>query len=169
MVVREISRHVPRLTGEYPVVRLTRPRQSAKTMLIRDVFKDKIYINLELLDQREFVRSAPRDFLRKLPGGAVPDEIQRAPELLSCTQGLVDERQVNGRFIPAQQIFPSEIKAGETVAPDFVNGVKILEKTIARWPVRGFCRGSRRDTPEYHADECDWIAGVAPKNRMRFY
>jgi len=99
MVVREISNLLRELATQYPVVTVTGPRQSGKTTLVQALFHDKPYINLELLDQREFARTDPRGFLKKIPSGAVLDEIQRVPELLSYIQGIVDEAKVNGMFI----------------------------------------------------------------------
>jgi len=99
MVDREISFHLQTLASQYPVITLTCPRQSGKTTLVRHIFKEKAYINLELLDQREFARSDPRGFLRRIPDGAIQDEIQHVPELLSYIQGIVDESRVNYLFI----------------------------------------------------------------------
>lgn len=99
MVIREITTYLKKLSDKYPVVTITGPRQSGKTTLARTVFKEKAYFNLELMDNREFAQSDPRGFLRKLPDGAVLDEIQRAPDLVSYIQGIVDEQQRNGMFI----------------------------------------------------------------------
>ncbi|HNW60401.1 MAG TPA: ATP-binding protein [bacterium] len=99
MVIREITAHLLELASQYPVITLTGPRQSGKTTLVREVFKEKAYINLELLDQREFALADPRGFLRRVPNGAVLDEIQHVPELLSYIQGITDESKVNGLFI----------------------------------------------------------------------
>jgi uncharacterized protein len=99
MIVREITECLKQLARKYPVVTITGPRQSGKTTLAKEVFKDKKYINLEMLDTREFATSDPRGFLRKIPDGAILDEIQRAPNLISYIQGIVDEQQKNGMFI----------------------------------------------------------------------
>jgi len=99
MVLRTISTYLQQLAQQYPVVTLTGPRQSGKTTLARSVFKDKAYINLELHDNREFARSDPRGFLRRIPDGAILDEIQRVPELVSYLQGIVDDKRQNGMFI----------------------------------------------------------------------
>ena len=99
MVRREITDHLNYLAKKYPVITITGPRQSGKTTLVRENFKDKAYINLELMDNREFAQSDPRGFLRKIPDGAVIDEIQRAPNLTSYIQGIVDEKKINGMFI----------------------------------------------------------------------
>ncbi len=99
MVSREITNHLLQLTQKYPVVTVTGPRQSGKTTLVREVFKEKTYINLELLDNREFASADPRGFLRKIPDGAVLDEIQHVPQLLSYIQGMVDAQRKNGLFI----------------------------------------------------------------------
>jgi len=99
MVPRDISTHLHHLAQQYPVVTMTGPRQSGKTTLARSAFKNKKYINLELHDTQEFARSDPRGFLRRIPDGAILDEIQRVPELVSYVQGMVDERRQNGMFI----------------------------------------------------------------------
>ena len=41
----------------------------------------------------------PRGFLKNIPNGAILDEIQRLPMLLSYIQGIVDEKQQPGMFI----------------------------------------------------------------------
>jgi predicted AAA+ superfamily ATPase len=82
-----------------PVVTVTGPRQSGKTTLCRITFPEKTYVNLERPDNREFARADPKAFLAQLGQGAVLDEIQRVPELLSWIQADVDDRPTAGRFI----------------------------------------------------------------------
>lgn len=81
------------------VLVVTGPRQSGKTTLCRAVFGHLPYVSLEPLDQRDFVKRDPRGFLRSIPDGAVIDEVQRVPELLSYLQERVDEDPRPGRFI----------------------------------------------------------------------
>ena len=99
MINREI---VPCLTGlfeQYPFVTVTGPRQSGKTTVCRATFPHLAYVNLEAPDQREFAEADPRGFLSRLNEGAILDEIQRVPELLSYLQVLADEKGRNGLFI----------------------------------------------------------------------
>ncbi|MDY0004713.1 MAG: ATP-binding protein [Polyangia bacterium] len=88
-----------RLFGQYPVVTVTGPRQSGKTTLVKSVFADLPYVNLEDLQTRELAESDPVGLLRGLRGGAVIDEIQRVPSLLSQIQVLVDEDGRDGLFV----------------------------------------------------------------------
>lgn len=83
----------------YPVVTVTGPRQAGKTTLCRTTFPQLPYANLERPDLREFAQSDPRGFLAQFPGGAVLDEIQRVPQLLSWIQVDVDDRPGPGRYI----------------------------------------------------------------------
>lgn len=99
LVKREISSHIRKLAKQLPVVTITGPRQSGKTTLAKEVFKNKPYFNLEIPDIREFALTDPRGFLSNIPNGAIIDEIQRAPNLTSYIQGIVDEKKVNGMFI----------------------------------------------------------------------
>lgn len=99
MVKREITPCLIGLFRQYPFVTVTGPRQSGKTTLCRTVFPDLAYVNLEAPDQREFAESDPRAFLARLDGGAILDEIQRVPSLLSYLQVIADEKGHNSLFV----------------------------------------------------------------------
>lgn len=98
-VPRFIEPTLRRRAVELPVVTVLGPRQSGKTTVCRRVFHDRPYANLERPDTRQFARTDPRGFLAQFPDGAVLDEIQRVPELLSWIQADVDEQDQKGRFI----------------------------------------------------------------------
>jgi len=82
-----------------PVVTLTGARQTGKTTLVRSEFPDLDYVSLERPDQRAAASSDPLGFLSRHSRGAILDEVQRVPELLSYIQVAVDEDSSPGRFI----------------------------------------------------------------------
>ncbi|HYF98335.1 MAG TPA: ATP-binding protein [Coxiellaceae bacterium] len=90
---------VKKLAKQFPVIALIGPRQSGKTSLVRHLFKDKAYVNLESPDVLQAIKLDPRSFLQQHPDGAVIDEVQHFPELLSYLQTSVDEKQIPGFFI----------------------------------------------------------------------
>lgn len=83
----------------YPVVTVTGPRQSGKTTLVRHQYPNMPYYNLEAPDTRASIEADPRQFFENHAEGAILDEIQRAPELLSYLQVIVDETKKPGQFI----------------------------------------------------------------------
>lgn len=99
MIERHMSPQLRQLAKQYPVVTLTGPRQSGKTTLAKSLFADKPYVTLEDPDIRRFATEDPRGFLAAYQQGAIFDEIQRAPELSSYLQGMVDADPQPGRFI----------------------------------------------------------------------
>lgn len=99
MIPRDAAKTLNRLAQGFPVVAITGPRQSGKTTLAKALFKDKPYITLENPDEREFAQNDPKRFLARFPQGAVLDEVQRCPQLLSWLQGLVDDRGIMGDFV----------------------------------------------------------------------
>jgi predicted AAA+ superfamily ATPase len=82
-----------------PIVTVTGPRQAGKTTLCRAAFPEKPYVSLEAPDTREYAIHDPRGFLADHAAGAIIDEVQRAPDLLSYLQGEVDARPAGGRFV----------------------------------------------------------------------
>lgn len=96
---RELESELKHLAKGYPVVTVIGPRQSGKTTLVQHAFPEKQYANLEFPDIRTMALKDPRAFLEQFPSGAILDEIQRAPELLSYIQPLVDEKDQKGMFI----------------------------------------------------------------------
>src|ERR1700688_607236 len=99
MYRRSLTPELEALALGYPVVTVLGPRQSGKTTLVKLTFPHKPYANLEALDIQEMARADPRGFLKQYPQGAILDEIQRVPELLSYIQLLVDESAQKGMFI----------------------------------------------------------------------
>ena len=99
MIEREITGHLTAMFQQYPFVTVTGPRQSGKTTLCRAAFPNLEYANLEAPDQRDFAESDPRGFLSQLGEGAIIDEVQHVPALLSYLQVLADERGRNGLYV----------------------------------------------------------------------
>jgi len=100
MLKRTLGKKLLEAVAKYPIVTVTGPRQSGKTTLVRSVFSSYKYISLELPDQRSFALEDPRGFLGQFDGPVILDEVQRAPDLFSYIQVIVDEYQdARGRFI----------------------------------------------------------------------
>ena len=99
MIEREITPVLLDLFGRYPFVTVTGPRQSGKTVLCRMAFPDLAYANLEVPNEREFALSDPVGFLARFSEGAILDEVQRAPDLLSYLQAIADAQRCNGLFV----------------------------------------------------------------------
>lgn len=98
-IQRQLFQTLTRRATPYPVVTLTGPRQSGKTTLCRQAFAHLPYANLEDAATRQFAQTDPRGFLAQFPDGAILDEVQRLPDILSSIQVHVDE----WRFNQAQQ------------------------------------------------------------------
>ncbi|MFQ5652770.1 MAG: ATP-binding protein [bacterium] len=99
MFTRQITGELLASFHEYPVVAVFGPRQSGRTTLVQMTFPDKPYRSLEDPDIRLAAEADPRGFLADFPHGAILDEIQRLPFLLSYIQGMVDRAKQNGMFI----------------------------------------------------------------------
>jgi len=125
MIKREISDKIKELSSKYPVIQITGPRQSGKTTLVKELFSDYEYKNLENLDQRLIAEEDPKRFLALGSGKKmIIDEVQEVPSLMSYIQTEVDEQKINSQFvITGSQNF----KIAETVSQSLAGRVAIFE------------------------------------------
>lgn len=62
MLDRELAAKMVSLAKSFPVITVTGPRQSGKTTLVRQIFSDYAYLNLENLDTMAAAQEDPRSF-----------------------------------------------------------------------------------------------------------
>lgn len=99
MINRDLASKALEMAEKFPVVSITGPRQSGKSTLIKAIFSNYSYVNLEDEDVRAFALDDPRGFLAHIGNHAIIDEAQRVPSLFSYLQGVVDETGEPGQFI----------------------------------------------------------------------
>ena len=99
MIARHITSRLKEFAECFSVVTVLGPRQSGKTTLVKNVFPDHTYLNLEDADTRLLATQDYKAFFKTFSGPLVLDEIQRAPEILSAVQVLVDEKREVGKYI----------------------------------------------------------------------
>lgn len=99
MIQRIAGKKIFELAAKFKAVAVTGARQTGKTTLVKQIFKDKPYVSLENPDNRSFALEDPRGFLANYPNGAILDEIQRTPALFSYLQEILDNTKQKGLFI----------------------------------------------------------------------
>lgn len=99
MIPRHLTAELLAQLEEYPIVTVIGPRQAGKTTLVRAALPDYDYVSLENPESRQIATDDPKAFLKQHPQRVIFDEIQRAPQLLSYLQGIVDEDKRNGQFV----------------------------------------------------------------------
>ena len=100
MLARTIEPIIHKLAKGFPIIAITGPRQAGKTTLAKRCFPQKPYVTLENPDILELALSDPKGFLNHYrPIGVILDEVQRAPQLFSYLQGIVDDDKQMGAYI----------------------------------------------------------------------
>jgi len=124
MLKRTLATLLPSYRASYPVIAITGPRQSGKTILAQSAAPDLKYVNLESPFERVAATQDPVQFLARFPDGAILDEVQYVPELLSYLQVRVDEDASRGRWILTGS---HQLQLGRSIAPSLAGRVARLE------------------------------------------
>jgi len=90
MINRALHHILQTASLKSPVISVTGPRQSGKTTLVKEVFKDYTYLNFEDLSLWAFASDDPASFLKAYGKKLVLDEAQHVPHLFSYLQLGVD-------------------------------------------------------------------------------
>jgi predicted AAA+ superfamily ATPase len=99
MFQRLIADQLYSAVTSFPVTLLTGPRQSGKTTLLKELFPDYSYFNLESPDTLMHAKQDPRGFLEINSKNMIIDEAQNFPELFSYLQAIVDQSQQKKHYI----------------------------------------------------------------------
>ncbi len=129
-IKRDIEAELLELALHYPVVMITGPRQAGKTSLAQRCFPGKPYFSMENPDLREQITADPRAFFSANPDGAIIDEFQRYPDILSYIQGIVDVKKQKGQFILTGSKYVSMLSQVAQSLAGRVAILKLLPLTI---------------------------------------
>jgi predicted AAA+ superfamily ATPase len=154
MIDRKIENIIREMSNHFPVISLVGPRQSGKTTLVKKIFQDFQYINLENTQNRRYALEDPQGFIKQYHQRVIIDEAQYAPELFSYIQENVDETRINGNFVL-------------TGSQNFLMSQNISQSLAGRTAVftlHPFSYQEIRDT-DYQVDELDELLfkGLYPR------
>ena len=127
MIPRAIEPQLRRLAAQFPVITITGPRQSGKTTLARNYFKEFDYVNLEEPETRAYAQEDPKGFLGDHPAPLIIDEVQRVPELLSYIQVRSDEAGRMGQYVLTGSHQPKLPKLKAEVSQSLAGRTAILQ------------------------------------------
>lgn len=100
IVERTIESAVVCALAQFPAIVLTGPRRAGKTFLLKHLFPNASYVQLEDPDVLQLVKEDPRSFLDELKLPVIIDEIQQAPELFAYIRSRIDAQpDVKGQWI----------------------------------------------------------------------
>ena len=116
IVQRKIASEIQRLARKFSIVSITGPRQSGKTTLVKELFTELDYVNLELPENREFALNDPKGFLLQYKSGVIIDEVQNVPDLFSYIQVMTDEKTLKKVILTGSQNFLLMEKISQSLA-----------------------------------------------------
>jgi predicted AAA+ superfamily ATPase len=118
-IKRDLEDVVTSLTGEYPAIIVTGPRQVGKTTMLQKLMSetDRKYVTLDDLTDRQLAKNDPEMFFQLHKPPILIDEVQYAPELFPYIKIMVDRHKNAGDFwLTGSQAFRLMDIAGESLA-----------------------------------------------------
>ncbi len=85
--------------SDTPVVCVLGARQCGKTALVRHLFPDRPYVDLDTHSEFVVASEDPSSYIQRLPDTVTIDEVQKVPNLIGPIKVSVDQNRQPGRFI----------------------------------------------------------------------
>ena len=109
-ITRHMENRIRELSGSFPAILLTGPRQTGKTTMLRHLAEEenigREYVSLDDLATRDMAKNDPALFLQLHRPPVLIDEVQYAPELFTYIKIHIDSHYSPGGFwMTGSQIF----------------------------------------------------------------
>ena len=124
MIKRTITKYIQSCMKQYFAVAVFGPRQCGKTTLLREMYPDFSYANLEDMNIRALAKDDPNEFFTRFPEPVIIDEIQRVPELLSTVQVRIDTNKKKGQYVITGS---QQISLKNTVTQSLAGRIAIIQ------------------------------------------
>jgi len=100
-IKRELTASIKNGAKQVPVIAIIGPRQSGKSTLTREIFKEHVYLDMQDANLFEFANSDPKGFLKNFENehGIIIDEAQYAPKLFGQIKVEADKNPQPGYYI----------------------------------------------------------------------
>src|SRR3972149_6676011 len=98
-IKRSLEDKIVEISGQFPVLLVTGPRQSGKTTLLKHIAeKNRTYVSFDNPAVRELAIRDPELFFQQYEPPLLLDEIQYAPELFPFIKMIADRERRSGLF-----------------------------------------------------------------------
>lgn len=127
---RLLSHKIKTLMGMFPTVAVIGPRQCGKSTLVRSVYPDWKYYDLERPDDYQLITSDPLGFFSRQQEKTIIDEAQQFPDMFKVLRSVIDQdRKACGRFLLTGSSSPDIVRGlSESLAGRIA--------TIELWPFK---------------------------------
>ena len=118
-IERDLEKIIKSGAKQVPIVAVIGPRQSGKSTLIKKMFKDYVYLDMQDAEIFDFANSDPKGFLNSYKNevGVIIDEAQYAPNLFAQLKVEVDKNPRPGYYVlSGSQNFLLHEKISESLA-----------------------------------------------------
>ena len=127
---RFLAHKIETLMGMFPCVAVIGPRQCGKSTLVRALYPDWKYYDLERPDDYQLITGDPLGFFTRQHDKTIIDEAQQFPDLFKVLRGIIDQdRKACGRFLLTGSSSPEIVRGlSESLAGRIA--------TIELWPFK---------------------------------
>ena len=116
-ITRNIESLIKEYAKEFPALIITGARQVGKTSILRHLFPDVQYVNLDDPVQAARAENTPKEFIESLNVPVIIDEAQYAPSLFRYLKLYLDKTKKKGQYLlTGSQQFPLMQNVSESLA-----------------------------------------------------